>query len=104
MMETAWLSAFSGNVAALGLAAGAYLVYKLVRRLRCASHTQCCDVELVKPETQMEGPSLGTSGLSELIKALRNTKEPYEPWVANAIQVDHARRQEHKEGEVSSID
>jgi len=104
MIETAWLSAFSGNVAALGLAAGAYLVYRLVRRLRCASHTQCCDVELVKPEQQMEGPSLGSSGLSELIKALRNTKEPYEPWLANAVQVDHARRQEHKEGEVSSID
>ena len=99
---TAWLSAFSGNVAALGLAAGAYLAYRLVRRLRCASHTQCCDVELVKPEQQqMAGPSLG---VTELIKALRNTKEPYEPWLANAVQVDHARRQEHKEGEVSSID
>ena len=45
MIETAWLSAFSGNVAALGLAAGAYLVYRLVRRLRCASHTKCCDIE-----------------------------------------------------------
>ena len=101
MIETAWLSAFSGNVAALGLAAGSYLVYRLVRRLRCASHTQCCDIELVKPEQQMAGPSLG---VTELIKALRSTKEPYEPWLANAVQVDHARGQEHKEGEVTSVD
>ena len=31
-----WLSSFSGNLAALGVAGGIYFVYKLFRRVRCA--------------------------------------------------------------------
>ncbi len=104
MIEYAWLSSFSGNIAALGVAAGGYLVYKLIRRVRCASHTNCCDIELVKPETErgMQAPVL-----SDIIKALRTTKENYAPhaeWRADKVPVDDARGRKRPEGEVVALD
>ena len=104
MIEYAWLSSFSGNIAALAVAAGGYLVYKLVRRVRCASHTSCCDIELVKPETQrgMQAPVL-----SDLIKALRTSKEnyhgPHAEWRADAVPLDDAGGRKRPEGEVVAI-
>ena len=104
MIEYAWLSSFSGNIAALGVAAGGYVVYRLIRRIRCASHTNCCDIELVKPETQrgMQAPVL-----SDIIKALRSTKENYVPhaeWRADKVPVDDAGGRKRPEGEVVALD
>ena len=104
MIEYAWLSSFSGNIAAMGVAAGGYVVYRLIRRIRCASHTNCCDIELVKPETQrgMEAPVL-----SDIIKALRTTKEnyagPHAEWRADAVPLDDARGRKRPEGEVVAL-
>ena len=97
-----WLSSFSGNLAALGVAGGIYFVYKLFRRVRCASHTNCCDIELVKPETErgMSGPRF-----ADLLKALRDKQENYagpEPWRADAVPLDHARGPQRQESEIKS--
>ena len=101
MIDLAFLSSFGGNLAALGVAAGTYMVYKLLRRFRCQSHTKCCDIELVKPETErgMTGPRF-----ADLLKALRDKQENYaegpEPWRADAVPLDHARGPQHQEGEI----
>ena len=104
MIEYAWLSSFSGNIAALGVAAGGYLVYRLIRRIRCASHTNCCDIELVKPETVhgMDEPRL-----LDLIRSMANRQEDYverpEPWRADKVPLDHARGPERQEGQAESV-
>ena len=105
MIEYAWLSSFSGNIAALAVAAGGYLVYKLVRRVRCASHTSCCDIELVKPET-MRG-RMSEPRILDLIRSINNRQEDHakgpEPWRADKVPVDHAGGPKRPEGQAQSV-
>ncbi len=109
MIGYAWLSSFSGNIAALAVAAGGYLVYKLVRRVRCASHTSCCDIELVKPET-MRG-AMSEPRLIDLIRSLNNKQEDYakrpdagpEPWRADKVPLDHAGGHKRPEGQAQPV-
>ena len=100
-----WLSSFSGNLAALGVAGGIYFVYKLFRRGRCARHTNCCDIELVKPET--ERGRMTDPRIMDLIRSLNNKQEDYakrpEPWRADEVPVDHARGPKRPEGETQSV-
>ncbi len=80
------------------------MVYRLLRRFRCSSHTKCCDIELVKPETMrgMQAPVL-----SDLIKALRTSKEnyggPHAQWRADAVPLDDAGGRKRPEGEVVAL-
>ena len=103
MIDLAFLSSFGGNLAALGVAAGTYMVYRLLRRFRCSSHTKCCDIELVKPETErgMSGPRF-----ADLLKALRDKQDNYaegsDPWRANAVPLDNARALKGRPGDEGS--
>ena len=105
MIDLAFLSSFGGNLAALGVAAGTYMVYRLLRRFRCASHTKCCDIELVKPET--ERGAMSDPRLIDLIRSLNNKQEDYakgpEPWSADKVPLDHARGPQRPEGETQSV-
>ena len=108
MIDLAFLSSFGGNLAALGVAAGTYMVYRLLRRFRCSSHTKCCDIELVKPET-MRG-AMSEPRLIDLIRSLNNKQEDYakrpdagpEPWRADKVPLDHAGGRKRPEGEAQS--
>ena len=104
MIDLAFLSSFGGNLAALGVAAGTYMAYKLLRRFRCQSHTRCCDVELVKPET--ERGRMDEPRILDLIKSLANKQENYagpEPWRADKVPVDHARGPQRQEGQAKPV-
>ena len=108
MIDLAFLSSFGGNLAALGVAAGTYMVYRLLRRFRCSSHTKCCDIELVKPET-MRG-AMSEPRLIDLIRSLNNKQEDYakrphepEPWRADKVPVDNAGGRKRPEGEAQSV-
>ena len=104
MIDLAFLSSFGGNLAALGVAAGTYMVYKLLRRFRCQSHTTCCDIELVKPETLhgMDQPRL-----LDLIRSMANRQEDYverpEPWRADKVPLDHAGGPKRQEGQAEPV-
>lgn len=100
MLDLAFLSSFGGNLAALGVAAGTYMCYKLLRRFRCQSHTKCCDIELVKPETEMGDPRI-----LDLIRSLRDRQEDHgpEPWRANKVPLDNARGPVRQEGHAESV-
>ena len=102
MLDLAFLSSFGGNLAALGVAAGTYMVYKLLRRFRCQSHTKCCDIELVKPET--ERGRMSEPRILDLIRSIQNRQEDGpEPWRANKVPVDHARGPKRQEGQAEPV-
>jgi hypothetical protein len=87
-MENAVLTSFGGNLAAMALAGGLYFGFRLLRRMKCASHTGCCDIELSKAETMRDDRML-----FRIIEGMRKDNG------APALQVDDARPQTRRPGD-----
>ena len=83
-MESAVLTSFGGNLAAMALAGGLYFGFRMLKRTKCRSHTECCDVEMAKAETERDDrmilkilESLGKDGAAAFpLDSARRREDP----------------------------